>query len=817
MAWMGTASLKTILGAVLAVLLLASGFAAAQVDLPYQKPPKEILELADAAPPPSAMIDGRAKYMALLSQPRFLSLEELAQPELKLAGLRINPRAHDASRSRYYTTLAFQEVESGKQIPLAGLPENLRLKYPRFSPDSTHFSFVQTTTEGLELWVVDLDTGKAARLAPPVLTAVMGFPYLWSPDGKSLVCRTRPSPAPFPETTGLPTGPAIQEATGAKAAAWTYQDLLRNKNDERKFEFYGQCTITRYALDGTGTPWLPAGIYREIDLSPDGEYLLAVETHPPYSYQLPGNRFPYAVRVYDRGGRMVKELCDKPLQDKIPTAFDAVEDGPRDFGWRDDQPATLYWLEAADGGDPARESAVRDRVYQLEAPFAGEPRPVCATRNRCQGIAWGSTTVAVVYDFWWKTRNMKMYRINPDTDNPEPAVLFDFSSEDLYHQPGYFILQPDAHGRDRLLISRDGSKLYLDGEGYSPEGNRPFLDEFDLRTGQAKRLWQADGVKTYEDLIRVLDPEAGRLLTRIQAPAEYPNYYLRQIGSTEAPKAVTAFPNPYQSFAAVTKRQIHYKRADGLDLSATLYLPPGYDSKKDGRLPMLMEAYPTEFKDKAAAGQVDDSPYRFVSFSWGSPVFWAVRGYAVLEDAKFPIVGQGKEEPNDTYIEQLVMDAQAAITAVDTMGVVDPKRVGVMGHSYGAFMVANLLAHSDLFAAGIARSGAYNRSLTPFGFQAEERNYWQAQAVYQQMSPFNYADKIKAPLLLIHGDADNNPGTFTLQSERLFQAVKGLGGTARLVLLPYESHGYAARENILHMLWEMDTWLEKYVKGPAGK
>jgi dipeptidyl aminopeptidase/acylaminoacyl peptidase len=425
--------------------------------------------------------------------------------------------------------------------------------------------------------------------------------------------------------------------------------------------------------------------------------------------------------------------------------------------------------------------------------------------------------VAIAYDFWWKTRNTKTYRIDPSKDNPEPVILFDLSAEDLYRQPGYFVQKSDERGRQRLLFSRDGSKLYLDGEGYSPEGNRPFLDEFDLRTGQKKRLWQADGVKTYEDIVRVLDPDAGRLLTRIQAPAEYPNYYLRQIGSSEAPKAVTAFPNPYQSFAAVTKRQIHYQREDGLDLSATLYLPPGYDPQKDGRLPLLMEAYPTEFKDKAAAGQVDDSPYRFVSFNWGSPVFWAVRGYAVLEDAKSPIVGQGKEEPNDTYIEQLVMDARAAIAAVDTMGVVDPKRVGVMGHSYGAFMVANLLAHSDLFAAGIARSGAYNRSLTPFGFQAEERNYWQAQAVYQKMSPFNYADKIKTPLLLIHGDADNNPGTFTLQSERLFLAVKGLGGTARLVLLPYESHGYAARENILHMLWEMDTWLEKYVKGPATK
>jgi dipeptidyl aminopeptidase/acylaminoacyl peptidase len=389
-------------------------------------------------------------------------------------------------------------------------------------------------------------------------------------------------------------------------------------------------------------------------------------------------------------------------------------------------------------------------------------------------------------------------------------------AEDLYAQPGNFATAPNSFGRYTLLFSGDKSKLYLQGEGFSPEGNRPFLDEYAVKTGKTRRLWRADGLKTYEGIVDLLDLKGRTLLVRIESPTDYPNYYIRRFDSKQPPRQITFFENPYKSLAGVSKQLINYKRQDGVDLRGILYLPAGYDAKRDGRLPMLMEAYPVEYKDKSAAGQVDTSPYQFVFLYWGSPVFWVTRGYAVLENAAFPIVGQGKEEPNDTYVEQLVMDGKAAIDAVDKMGVVDPKRVGVMGHSYGAFMTVNLLAHSDLFAAGIARSGAYNRSLTPFGFQAEERTYWQAQSLYQRMSPFNYADKINEPLLLIHGDADNNPGTFTLQSERLFQAVKGLGGTARLVLLPYESHGYAARENILHMLWEMDTWLEKYVKG-AGK
>ncbi len=405
------------------------------------------------------------------------------------------------------------------------------------------------------------------------------------------------------------------------------------------------------------------------------------------------------------------------------------------------------------------------------------------------------------------------YLIDPSGENPSPRILFDLSSEDLYAQPGWFVAAPNALGRYALLFSKDKSKLYLRGEGYSPQGNRPFLDEFVLKTGKARRLWRADGLKTYESIVDVLDIRKKTLVVRIESPTDYPNYFIRGFDSKRPPRQVTFFENPYKSLAGVSKQMIAYKREDGVDLKGTLYLPAGYDPKRDGRLPMLMEAYPVEYKDKAAAGQVDDSPHRFVFLYWGSPVFWVARGYAVLESAAFPVVGQGKEEPNDTYVEQLVMDGKAAIDAVDRMGVVDPKRVGVMGHSYGAFMVANLLAHSDLFAAGIARSGAYNRSLTPFGFQAKERTYWQAQSLYLRMSPFNYADKINEPLLLIHGDADNNPGTFTLQSERLFLAIKGLGGKARLVLLPYESHGYAARENILHMLWEMDAWLEKYVKG----
>ena len=797
----------------LAALWFASAPASAQTDIPFQKPPQEILALADVVQPPRMVTDRHHRFMAFLSRPTYKTLQELSEPELKLAGIRINPLNHNRSRTISFTTLALQEFPSGKPIPVMGLPADLRMEYVGFSPRGSFFSFVQVNPTSLELWIIDMKTGQARKLSQGALSAVMGYPYFWSPDERTILAAKRLRMELYVEEKALPAGPAIQEATGTKAPSRTYQDLLRSPQDEKRFDYFATRSIVQLTLDGAEQPYLPPAVYMSIQLSPDGTYLLTQTIHRPYSYLFPYYLFPSRVEIFDRAGKKVVELCDKPLRDTIPVSFDAVEAGPRYHMWREDAVATVVWCEAQDGGDPAKPAEVRDRLFQLPAPFSGPGKPLCGTKNRLADITWGDSRTAIVQDSWMKNRNTKTYLINPSGDNPSPRVLFDMSMEDLYAQPGAFVTAPNALGRYTLVFSADKSKLYLQGEGQSPQGNRPFLDEYALKTGKARRLWRADGLKTYEMIVDVLDFKTGTLLTRIEGPETYPNYFIRRLDPKSKPRQVTFFENPYRSFAGVTKKMINYKREDGVDLRGILYLPAGYDPAKHGRLPMLMEAYPVEYKDKGTAGQVDDSPHRFVYLGWGSPVFWAARGYAVLENAAFPVVGQGEAEPNDTYVEQLVMDGQAAIGAVAGMGVVDPKRVGVMGHSYGAFMVANLLAHSDLFAAGIARSGAYNRSLTPFGFQAEERTYWQAQALYMRMSPFNYADKINEPLLLIHGDADNNPGTFTLQSERLFQAVKGLGGKARLVLLPFESHGYAARENILHMLWEMDTWLEKHVKG----
>jgi dipeptidyl aminopeptidase/acylaminoacyl peptidase len=507
---------------------------------------------------------------------------------------------------------------------------------------------------------------------------------------------------------------------------------------------------------------------------------------------------------------LIKVILEVELNEVMPKGFMAVREGKRNLRWRNDQSATLYWAEALDKGDPANEVEYRDEVFQLAAPFTGEPQSLIKTKMRFSGITWAKENFAIANSYWWNTRMQRVETFNPLNNKELPKLLSERNYQDRYNDPGSFVTHKNQF--NRYVLELDGDNAFLEGDGITETGTFPFIDQLNIKTGKKVRLWQAENKTELELISFTLNLKTGVVLTSIESPNRFPNYYLRNIKTKKLPQQITFIENPFKSLDGIYKEVIKYKRKDGLELSATLYLPAGYDKTKKEKLPMLIWAYPQEFKDKSSAGQVTASPLEFTYPYYGSFVFWVTKGYIILDDAAFPIVGEGEIEPNDFFIEQLVSNAQAAIDAVDAMGFVDKNRVAVGGHSYGAFMTANLLTHSNLFAAGIARSGAYNRTLTPFGFQSEERSYWDVPEIYNTMSPFMTADKMKSPLLLIHGQDDNNAGTYTMQSERYFNALKGLGATVRLVLLPKESHGYAAKESILHLLWEQDQWLEKYVK-----
>ncbi|KAF0249244.1 MAG: glutamyl peptidase [bacterium] len=778
--------------------------------LNYQVPPKAVADLIDVPPSPSMGLSPRGNWAALAQANNAPSINELAQPELRLAGIRINPRTNGPKQLFFFKKITLMKIATQEKKEITGLPADAQLSFAYWSPDEKHIALTNTTDAGIELWLVEVASGQAKKLTEAKLNLALSRALTWLSDSKTIVSLFVPeNRGAVPGVQIVPTGPVTQESIGKTAPTRTFQDLLKNSYDEQVFEYYTTSYLGMVNLDGKLTKLGNPGVIRGVQASPDGAAFLVQTTHRPYSYSVTSAYFPNRIELWSREGKLIRQLADLALSEQVPVNFDSVLPGPRSYSWRSDVPATLCWTEAQDEGDATKPAEVRDRVFTLTSPFTSEPAVLVSLAYRYGGIEWSDKGFALASEFWNKTRATRTWIIKPDQASTRPNLLFDYSYEDRYADPGSRLFKQNALGRALIMTSPDAKYLYLTGDGASSEGDRPFLDKLNLETHKTERLWRSEA-PYYESPVTILDSDAKIVLTQRESKTEPLNYYIRDLASNKL-EALTSFPHPTPQFANVQKEQIRYKRADGVDLTATLYLPQGYSSK-DGPLPLVMWAYPQEFKSAVAAGQVTSSPYRFVRLSYFGPQFLLAQGYAVLDDPTMPIIGEGDKEPNDTYLQQLVSSAQAAIDEVVRRGVTDRDRIAVGGHSYGAFMTANLLAHSRLFRAGVARSGAYNRTLTPFGFQAEERTFWQAPDTYIKMSPFVHADKVKDALLLIHGEADNNPGTFPIQSERFYQAVKGLGGTVRLVMLPNESHGYQARESILHMQWEMIQWLDKYVK-----
>lgn len=800
-------------GTCLIIIFLMTFFVTkAQENVTYQRPPAEILELVDIERAPSVSMDSKKEQMLFFYRNSFKTLSDLNQPEIRLGGLRINPHANISSTQMYSNNIRYKKTGDKNISQINGLPADARISNVSFSPDETKLAFTNTTDKGVELWTIDLKNLQAKKLTDATLNANAGFPYSWFNDGAATLVRMLPAnrPALIDIKEALPDGPIVSTSDGQISQNRTYQDLLKNQTDETNFETLMTSELYKVGLDGSKTRWKESGMYVGESFSPDGNYVMVVTLARPFSYIVPYYSFPQETNIYDADGKFLLNFNKSPLLENLPVGFMATQEGKRSISWRSDKPATLYWVEALDKGNPEIKVDFRDEIFEVAAPFTGAPRSLAKTINRYASITWGNDAYALLRDRWWNTRNTKAYVFNPSDNTQSPRILSDRNYQDVYSDPGSPQTQKNALGRYTLLMNE--KTIYLFGDGFTANGQFPFIDELNLETLKTKRVYQSAYKDKVEELVSFIDPKKGTVVTRVESPTEYPNYYIRTIRSKAQPQALTAFENPFKSIEKVHKEVIKYKRADGVDLTATLYLPAGYDMQKKEKLPMIMWAYPTEFKDASSAGQSTANPNSFTYLSYGNPIYWVTRGYAILDDAAFPIVGEGEKQPNDSFIEQLVANAKAAIDAVDNLGYIDRNKVAVGGHSYGAFMTANLLTHSDLFAAGIARSGAYNRTLTPFGFQSEERSYWKAPEVYNTMSPFMNADKMKTPMLIIHGEADNNSGTHTMQSERYFQALKSFGAPVRMVILPKESHGYAAKENILHLLWEQDQWLEKYVK-----
>ncbi len=790
------------------LLLVASATAAAQQE--YRQPDPALQALVDAPLQPAATVAPDKRRVATLEWRWVQPLAELAREELRLAGIRIDPKTFSRSRSRTYDSITIHDLESGDQRPIRGLPAGSRIQSPRWSSDSRFLAFTVTDGNVRSLWLYDVEAGRAEQLVKLALNGVLtSTPFEWLPDASGLIVNlavNHGTTLPAPGVEAL--APVIQETDPDRVApVRTYQDLLGSPADEAQFTFLATGRLTHVSLDGDLTMLTGSALYADFEPSPDSRFVLAEQITTPFSYAVPYSRFPLLTEVLDREGQSVVTVADLPLAEDIPKGFDSVRTGRRNIGWRADAPATLVWAEAQDGGDMRADVPHHDTVFSWPAPFESEPELLIDVERRFAGITWGNDDLALLAEWRFSDRQLRAWKFAPGRPDAEPVLFNQRSYNDAYKDPGQPITTRSEYGTAVIHVI-DGDTVLLAGTGASPEGNIPFLDRHDFGSGETERLWQSEA-PYYERVQEVLDETGQRLLTLREAREVQPNFFVRDLAEDSLSR-ISDFPHPHPQLSGISKELIRYQRADGVDLSGTLYLPPGAE-ESDGPFPVLMWAYPLEYRDASVAGQVRESPYEFNRISFWGPLAYLALGYAVFDDPKMPIVGVGESLPNDTFREQLVASAEAAVEVLVERGVAERDRIMISGHSYGAFMVANLLAHSDLFAAGIARSGAYNRSLTPFGFQGEERDFWEGQDVYATVSPFFHADKIDEPMLMIHGMEDNNSGTYPMQSERMFDALKGLGAQARLVMLPHESHGYRARESLMHMLWEQQRWMEQWL------
>jgi dipeptidyl aminopeptidase/acylaminoacyl peptidase len=790
--------------------------------VPYKIPDPDVVAIVDAPPTPVALLGPGGRYAALVHYESHPPVAQLARPYLRLAGIRVDPALAVRQRVRRLTGLSVLRLADGEQRAVS-LPDGLRPSAPTWAPDGRTFAFTVDTEDGMSVWVADAESATARRvpglrvrdvLAGDLFT--VGAAVRWSRDGGSLLALGAPPGGP-PVLPDPPTEPRTEETAGKRSQMATFQDLLRTAGDENAFEALATTIPLRVEpATGAAKELGPPGLYQRLSDSPDGEHLLVHRLRRPFSFRVPYHYFARTAEVWSAEGELERVVADLGVTDEIPRQ--GVPTGPRQVSWDENAPASLSWAEALDGGDPVAPAEHRDRVMRLAAPFTGQPEQVLLVTHRCLGWLDLERPDQVLMTEHDRDRRWLTTWLADLADPGRSKVLFDHSMDDAYADPGspLTIVHPDG----RRTILQQGSFIYLRGDGATPDGDRPFLDRLDLATSQQERLYQSpEG-----SLDQVLGFPAGSLtpgdggagaagarevVLWHESPSDPPNLFLAALdGSRYVP--LTSWPDPHPQLTGITKRLVVHDRGDGVQLSGMLHLPPGYDPATGGRLPLLIWAYPLDFGDASTAGQVRGSTSRFIRLNALEPTWFVLSGYAVLSAATMPVIGD-PETMNDTYIEQVTAAARAHVRALDEMGVADPDRVAVGGHSYGGFMTANLLAHTDLFAAGIARSGAYNRTLTPFGFQTERRSLWEAPAVYDQVSPLRYANQITSPVLLIHGADDSNSGTFPIQSERLYQAIQGNGGTARLVILPYESHAYVARESVLDVLAEQFDWLRRWV------
>jgi len=749
----------------------------------WQSPEEDILKILHAPKLPRTSTSPTRTHMILTNPVTYPPLSELAGPMLKLAGTRVNPKNNYYHGRHGGTSPRVLTIKDGNTVSL-NIPDEAEVLSTRWTADGQRFAMSVGFEDRIELWIGDIK-GEVAKVPDMTLNPIMDRAVKWFPDQEKILIRRINDRGTVPQKPSIPNGPKVLEDAGASARS-TYEsrNLLETSYDDELFSYYTQCELVIYDTKRKQTQVVgPAASYSNASISTDGNYLLVKRLKKPWSHEVAWWRFANDVEVWDLKGNLVKTIVNHPIANEVP--IHGVITGPRNVSWQPTAPHTLFWREALDGGDPVAEADFRDKLMRWVAPFDTEAEEVFKAEHRIQMTMWGeSDGMLMVY----QRERMKRWRYVwlLDVNKGTSKQWFDLDESDRYNDPGYPLFTQLDNGKYVIKVE-DGS-IYFRGSGGTKDGDRPFVDQRNIETGEIERIFRCAKGK-YEYFVDFAE-EPNTFIMSSESSSTVPNFYLAKFGeSIEAEtgestrsitkQAITKFEDPSPELRQIENKIIRYERNDGVELSFQLLLPPGY--KEGTKVPTVVYAYPMEYGGAKTAGQVRGSSNRFMRIYGPSHKYFLMRGYAILDKTAMPMIGD-PETVYDTFVPQLVADAEAAVAKAVDMGIADPDRIGVIGHSHGGLMVANLLAHSDLFCAGIARSGSYNKTNQPYGFQGERRSLFEATKSYIDCSPTFFADKVNEPILIIHGDDDANPGTLTFQSEVFYEAVRGSGGTARLVL-----------------------------------
>lgn len=774
----------------------------------WEKPKPQVDRVLTAPLPLSDFISPSREWMIQCQARRFPTINELAQPTLRLAGVRINRRSRALQEQGRYNDFRIVRLSDNKEFPVSGLGSQLA-SAPAWSPDGKRFAVTVIEDEAVRLYVGDVESRQLKMVPQVALTQFFGAGWGWLPDSQHILLQAA-TPLPtkhLEQVEAQPAGPAVSQCSGGKATS-TYEvrDVLKGPKDEEFFEAYATSQPTLLDLKtGKLTAVGKPAIYPSFTSSPDGRHFLVETIHRPYSYLTTHARFPREVEIWNTLGQLEKKVTSRPLADKVVSW--SVVPGPRSYRWQWNAPATVVWCEAVDGGDTRKPANERDKIVSWTAPFAEQPQEIARLPQRLDDLYWIENDPRTLITMANPLTHLHWLAVQDGPGQPL-RTLWERNYQDQFADPGELVGRRRPNGS--YTVEHEGDFVYLSGRGANKDGEHPFLDRFNLKDGSRQRLFTSPNDRL-ESVLAFVGDKHDSVITRSESPTQPPNLFLKRLdgsGNAQDVSQLTHKVDPTPEVQGVKKRLVRYQRADGVDLSFTLYLPPNY--QEGTRVPAILWAYPLDYSDaKAAANQVSSDAQRFTRLS--DYKLALLDGYAVIDGATIPVIGD-PQKMYDNYMEQLIAGAEAAVKKAVEIGVVDPDRLGVTGHSHGGLMTVNLLTHTDLFRAGVARSGAYNRTLTAFGFQSEQRSYWEAPDVYLKVSPFFHINKLNEPLLLIHGEQDANPGTVPLQSQALYEAIRGNGGTAKLVMLPYESHGYASLESNRQLIYEMLAWFDRYVK-----